>query len=47
MEIKAVAVGDITQRLLKMEIGSSATYAGFLTNKRNGRGTVFHVTEFE
>jgi primosomal replication protein N len=47
MEIKAVALGDITRRLLKLEIGSSATYAGFLTNQRNGRGTVFHVTEFE
>ena len=47
MEIRAVAIGDIAQRLLKREIGSDGTYAGFLTNQRNGRGIVFHVTEAE
>jgi primosomal replication protein N len=45
LEIKAIAFGGIAQQLLQLELGSSATYAGFLTNGRNGRGTVFHVTE--
>jgi len=47
MEMRAVAIGEITQRLVGLEIGSVGTFAGFLTNQRNGRGTVLHVTEFE
>ncbi len=47
MEIRAVAIGDIAQRLIRFELGSEATFAGFLTNQRNGRGTVFHITEFD
>ena len=45
MEIKARAVGDITQRLLTLDIGSEHGFAGFLGSQRNGRGIVFHVTE--
>ena len=47
MEIKAVIIGDLAQRLMQRDIGSEATFAGFLTNQRNGRGTVFHITEFD
>ena len=47
MEIRAVAIGEIAQRLLTRDIGSDGMYAGFLTNQRNGRGIVFHVTEVE
>jgi primosomal replication protein N len=47
MEIRAVGIGDIAQRLQRLVIGSSGNFAGFLTNQRNGRGTVFHVTEFD
>jgi primosomal replication protein N len=47
MEIRAVAIGDIAQRVLKRAVGGDGTYAGFLTNQRNGRGIVFHVTEVE
>ena len=47
LEIRAVAIGEIAQRLSKLDIGSTGTFAGFLTNQRNGRGTVLHVTEFE
>ena len=47
LEMKAVAIGDIAQRLTRLEIGSAGTFAGFLTHQRNGRGTVLHVTEFE
>ena len=47
MEIRAVGIGDIAQRLQRLDIGAPGNFAGFLTNQRNGRGIVFHVTEFE
>jgi primosomal replication protein N len=47
MEIKARAVGEITQRLMRLELGSEHGFAGFLGSQRNGRGTVFHVTELD
>ena len=47
LEIKARAVGDITTRLNGIEIGSEHGFAGFLGSMRNGRGIVFHVTEFD
>jgi primosomal replication protein N len=47
MEIKARALGDITQRLAQIELGSTHGFAGFLGSQRNGRGIVFHVTELD
>ncbi|MEO7337576.1 MAG: primosomal replication protein N [Caldimonas sp.] len=47
VEIKARALGSITQRLASVELGSSHGFAGFLGSQRNGRGIVFHVTEFD
>jgi primosomal replication protein N len=47
MEMRAVAIGAITRQLLPLAIGSSGTFAGFLTAGRNGRGLSFHVTEVE
>jgi primosomal replication protein N len=47
MEMRAVAIGEITQRLVGLEIGAAGTFAGFLSNQRNGRGAILHVTEFE
>ncbi len=47
MDIKARAVGEITQRLAGLELGSEHGYAGFLGSQRNGRGIVFHVTELD
>ncbi|MDE2095122.1 MAG: primosomal replication protein N, partial [Burkholderiales bacterium] len=46
-EIKARAIGEITQRVAKLEMGSSHGFAGFLGSQRNGRGVVFHVTELD
>ena len=34
-------------RLLEFEIGSTHGFAGFLGSQRNGRGTVFHITELD
>ncbi len=47
MEIRARAIGAITQRLLEIGIGSTHGFAGFLGSQRNGRGIVFHVTELD
>jgi len=47
MEIKALAIGDITERLAKLALGSEADFGGFLATARNGRGWLFHVTEVE
>ncbi len=46
-EIKARAVGEVTQRVAKVEMGSMHGFAGFLGSQRNGRGVVFHVTELD
>ena len=47
MEIRALGIGDIAQQLQRLAIGSRGSFAGFLTNQRNGRGIVFHVTDVE
>jgi primosomal replication protein N len=47
MEMRAVAIGAITQALVPLDLGSQALYAGFLTSTRNGRGLLFHVTSVE
>jgi len=46
-EIKARAIGDITQRIERLDLGSSHGFAGFLGSQRNGRGVVFHVCELD
>jgi primosomal replication protein N len=47
VEIKALAIGEITVVLTRMPLGSEARFAGFLASARNGRGWLFHVTEVE
>jgi primosomal replication protein N len=47
MEMRAVAIGEIAQRLLKEAIGIGGNFAGFVSHQRNGKGFLFHVTEFE
>ena len=47
VEIKARAIGEITLRLERLELGSEHGFAGFLGSQRNGRGVVFHVTELD
>ena len=46
-EIKARAIGEITQRVAKLELGSAHGFAGFLGSARNCRGVVFHITELD
>ena len=47
LEIKAVALGQITQPLTALALGSSGTFAGFLAAARNGRGLLFHITSLD
>jgi len=47
MEMKAVAIGAITQSLSALSLGNGGLFAGFLTSTRNGRGLLFHITSFE
>jgi len=45
LEIKAVAIGELSARIQALGVGAQARFGGFLSAQRNGRGTVFHVTE--
>ena len=47
MQIRAIAIGPLTEALATVELGSFGTYAGFLAAARNGRGLLFHVTAIE
>ena len=45
LEMRALAIGAMTQPLAKLEIGTEMGFAGFIGAQRNGRGVLFHVTE--
>ena len=47
MEIRAVAIGAITQALGSAALGSEALFGGFLASARNGRGLLFHITSVD
>ena len=47
MEIKALAIGAVTQTLMPLALGSAGLFAGFITSTRNGRGLLFHITSVE
>ncbi|MGM9488373.1 primosomal replication protein N [Ideonella sp. YS5] len=47
MQLKAVAIGEITRPVAALALGTPAQFAGFLTASRNGKGLVFHVTELD
>ena len=47
MELKAVVIGETGKQLQALGVGTSAVFTGFLSNQRNGRGTIFHVTAVE
>ena len=46
-EIRALALGDVTQPLAAMSLGDAALLGGFLAAGRNGRSVQFHITTFE
>jgi primosomal replication protein N len=47
MEIKALAIGAVTQVLAPLVLGTECLFAGFITSTRNGRGLLFHITSVE
>ncbi len=47
MELRAVAIGVITQALSAMSLGQGGLFGGFLAAARNGRGVLFHITSVE
>lgn len=47
LEVRAVAIGEVTQGLRSLALGAQALFAGFLASARNGRGLVFHITTVE
>lgn len=47
MEMRAVAIGEVTQSLAAMALGDAAMFAGFVTSARNGRGLLFHITQVD
>jgi primosomal replication protein N len=46
LQLRAVAIGRIAEPLTALELGSEGHFGGFLAAARNGRGLLFHVTEF-
>jgi primosomal replication protein N len=47
VDIKARALGSITQQVQAIALGSDHVFAGFLGAQRNGRGVFFHITELD
>ncbi len=46
-EIRARAMGAITEMLEKAALGIEHDFEGFLGSQRNGRGIVFHIQTIE
>jgi primosomal replication protein N len=47
MEMRAVAIGAVTQPLAALVLGQGGSFAGFITSTRNGRGLLFHITSVD
>jgi primosomal replication protein N len=45
VELRAVVIGKLVAVVERFELGTVATFAGFLAPSRNGKGLVFHVNE--
>jgi primosomal replication protein N len=44
LQVRAIAIGAITQTLSALALGEAGTFGGFIAGTRNGRGLLFHVT---
>ena len=44
LEMRALAIGEVTQAVATLALGSTGLFGGFLAAARNGRGLRFHVT---
>jgi len=45
LQVKALAIGSMSDRASKLALGVPTEFAGFLATSRNGRGLTFHITE--
>jgi primosomal replication protein N len=45
LEVRALAIGEITQAVAALALGASGSFGGFVAAARNGRGLRFHITE--
>ena len=47
VELRARAIGPITEPLLAADLGTEHAFEGFVGSQRNGRGVVFHIQTIE
>ena len=47
VDVKAVALGAVAERIGKQPIGSAWKFTGFLATPRNGKHVVLHIQEFQ
>jgi primosomal replication protein N len=47
VELRAKAIGTLTEKLLAAELGVEHGFEGFVGSQRNGRGIVFHIQSIE
>ena len=47
LEMRAVAIGTVAERLKTLAVGDTAGFTGFLGPARNGKGVLLHITDFE
>ena len=45
--VRAVAFGDLAERLARQTVGSKASFTGFLAAPRQGKQPVFHIQDFQ
>ncbi len=48
MEVQAVGIGAVAERLQALDLGRPFRFSGFMANKtRSVRSLIFHITDFE
>ena len=47
VDVKAVALGTLAERIGKQHLGSRWQFTGFLATPRNGKQPVLHIQEFQ
>ena len=47
LALRAVALGPVAEALRTLSIGKQAKFKGFLATAKNGKGSLFHITDIE
>jgi len=45
MQVRALVIGSLVDRMAGLPLGQQADFAGFLAPARNGRGAIFNIIE--